>query len=102
MEIMKNFTLSLPAININGDYVRPRLKYLSLCFCRWRNDFGVSVFEIYDNGSLSHVTKTGDTPEVNLAQANGITIAKVGDTSYLFVAGSLDDGMSVFAIKDVK
>ncbi|MBE8182731.1 MAG: hypothetical protein HAW61_04325 [Candidatus Portiera sp.] len=62
----------------------------------------MSVFEIDDAGFLSHVTKTGDTPEVNLAQANGITIAKVGDTFYLFVAGSLDDGISVFAIKDDK
>ncbi len=49
-------------------------------------------------GSLSHVTSVPDTSSLNLDGAHSVTTAVVGGTTYLFVSGTVDGGVSVFRV----
>ncbi len=61
-------------------------------------DDGLSVFEVGADGSLVHVGNTIDDATLNLNGPTGVTTAAIGGTTYVFVAGSDDDGVSVFAL----
>ena len=63
-------------------------------------DDGVSVFSVKDNGMLTSVTNVSDDANLKLDQASLVTTALIGSTNYLFVAGALDDGVSVFSVAD--
>ena len=64
------------------------------------DDDGVSVFSVANNGLLTSVTNVTDVGSLELDGANSVTTAVVADTTYLFVAGYLDDGVSVFRVED--
>ena len=66
-------------------------------------DNGMSVFAVNEGGSLANVFNIGDTglgDTLELSGANDIATAQVGGRTYLFVAGFLDDGFSVFVVRD--
>ena len=62
------------------------------------NDDGVSVFSIANNGILASVQNVRDTRDLYLSGAQSVTTAVAGGTTYLFVAGVFDDGVSVFSV----
>ena len=62
------------------------------------SDDGVSVFSVADNGMLTSVTNVSDNANLELEGAFSVTTATVGSTTFLFVAGFLDDGLSVFSV----
>ena len=62
------------------------------------SDDGVSVFEVSVEGALIHrdsVDDAIDAPQ-ELDGARGLATAVIGGTTYLYVAGALDNGISVF------
>jgi 6-phosphogluconolactonase (cycloisomerase 2 family) len=61
-------------------------------------DNGVSVFAVGPTGTLTNVGNVSDDGTLELAQAAGVATAVVGGTTYLFVAGLVDDGVSVFSV----
>ena len=64
------------------------------------NDNGLSVFSVANNGMLTSVTNVSDNANLALVNASSVTTSTVGSTTYLFVAGFLDDGVSVFSVAD--
>ncbi len=69
-------------------------------FVAGRNDAGVSVFSIADDGILTNVHNVDDAGSLELDGATSITTATIGGTPYLFVAGRNDNGVSVFSINE--
>ena len=67
-------------------------------FAAGLKDDGVSVFSVANNGMLNNVTNVSDDDDLELDGASGVTTAEVGGTTYLFVTGAIDDGMSVFSV----
>ena len=67
-------------------------------FVTGRNDSGVSVFSVAADGTLTSVDNVSDDATLELAGAIGVTTAVVGGTTYLFVTGQSDDGVSVFSV----
>ena len=63
-------------------------------------DDGVSVFSVADNGMLTSVTNVSDDANLELDGATSLTTDLIGSTTYLFVAGILDNGVSVFSVAD--
>jgi VCBS repeat-containing protein len=61
-------------------------------------DDGVSVFAVGDDGTLTNVDNVFDNATLELGGADGVAAAVVGGTTYLFVTGFSDDGVSVFAV----
>ena len=67
-------------------------------FVTGREDNGVSVFSVADNGDLNNVANVSDDSSLQLDGAWYVTTAKVGGATYLFVTGVDDDGVSVFSV----
>ena len=69
-------------------------------FVAGRDDDGISVFSVSNSGMLTHVTSVDDSDNADyqLDGALGVTTATLGGTTYLFVAGRDDDGVSVFSV----
>jgi VCBS repeat-containing protein len=63
-------------------------------------DDGVSVFSVGDDGSLANVHNVADNATLRLRGADGIATAVIAGTTYLFVTGFSDNGVSVFAVGD--
>ena len=63
------------------------------------NDHGVSVFSVAADGHLTDVDSVGDDARLQLRGAGSVATAQVGGTTYLFVAGTLDHGVSVFRVE---
>jgi 6-phosphogluconolactonase (cycloisomerase 2 family) len=61
-------------------------------------DNGLSVFSVAANGALTNVDNVSDDATLELLGAHSTTTAVVGGTTYLFVTGSVDDGVSVFSV----
>jgi 6-phosphogluconolactonase (cycloisomerase 2 family) len=61
-------------------------------------DDGVSVFAVAADGTLANVDNVSDDATLELLQAAGVTAAAIGGTTYLFVTGLVDDGVSAFAV----
>ena len=59
-------------------------------------DDGVSVFSIGNNGALNNMNNVTDNGDLELDGARSVTTAEVGGRIFLFVAGEIDDGVSVF------
>ena len=59
---------------------------------------GVSVFEIAADGTLTNVENVVDDATLQIAGAGSVHTAKIAGTTYLFVSGLDDDGVSVFAV----
>ena len=63
-------------------------------------DDGVSIFSVDPNtGTLTSVANIADTSTLNLDGAAAVTTAVVGTTTYLFVAGLEDNGVSSFSLQ---
>jgi len=67
-------------------------------FVTGRNDDGVSVFSVAADGTLTNVTNVTDGGALELDGASGITTVLVEDNTHLAVAGSLDNGVSMFSV----
>jgi 6-phosphogluconolactonase (cycloisomerase 2 family) len=61
-------------------------------------DDGVSVFSVAADGTLSNVHNVTDDATLELDRASSAATAVIGGTTYLFVSGSQDDGVSVFSV----
>ena len=64
------------------------------------SDDGVSVFSVANNGLLANQANVTDagSGSLELDGATSVTTALVADTTYLFVAGLNDSGVSVFRV----
>src|SRR5438034_8410662 len=60
------------------------------------DDNGVSAFAVGPGGSLTNVANVSDDATLNLEGTESVATAEVGGTTYLFVAGYNDNGVSVF------
>jgi Ca2+-binding RTX toxin-like protein len=61
-------------------------------------DDGVSVFNVAANGTLVNTANVTDDATLKLDGASDVATAVVGGTTYLFVTGSVDNGVSVFSV----
>ena len=62
------------------------------------SDHGVSVFSISSSGTLVNADNVPDAGNLELNGASALTTTVIDETTYLFVAGLYDDGVSVFAV----
>ena len=67
-------------------------------FVAGRDDDGVSVFSVASDGALTPVFDISDAGTLELNGAISVSTAVVSGTTYLFVAGQFDDGVSVFSV----
>jgi VCBS repeat-containing protein len=61
-------------------------------------DSGVSVFRVGTDGSLTNTGNVSDDATMFLSGVTDTATAKVGTSTYLFTAGTADDGISVFRV----
>lgn len=61
-------------------------------------DDGVSAFRVNPNGSLTAVSDFTDDATLELDGAADTASVRVGNTTFLFVAGEADDGISTFRV----
>ena len=59
---------------------------------------GVIVFGVGDDGSLTNAANLVDDNTLRLEGTDSVTVAEVGGSSYLFVAGFIDGSISVFQL----
>ena len=64
------------------------------------DDDGVSVFSVASSGALTSVFNIADDETLALNGAQSVSTAIVSGTTYLFVAGFSDNGVSVFQVVD--
>ncbi len=69
-------------------------------FVAGQNDDGFSAFRVAANGTLVNVASVADDATLKLNRPVKVTTAVIGATTYLFVAGIDDDGVSVFSAVD--
>ena len=61
-------------------------------------DHGLSILHVQSDGTLVNVENVSDSDTLELLEAASVTTASVGAETYLFVAGSADNGVSVFRV----
>ena len=63
---------------------------------------GVSVFAITNEGALNYISTINDAddPNYELEGVSSLATAIINNVPYLFAAGSIDDGVSIFAVKN--
>jgi hypothetical protein len=67
-------------------------------FAAGANDDGISVFQVQGNGKLTSVANLSDNGTFELDGVKGLTTAVIGGNTFLFAAGGVDDGVSVFQV----
>ena len=67
-------------------------------FAAGTNDDGISVFRVQGNGTLTSVFDLADNGTFELDGVKGLATAVIGGATYLFAAGGVDDGLSVFSV----
>ncbi|MBP1857871.1 beta strand repeat-containing protein [Rhizobium herbae] len=67
-------------------------------FAAGTNDDGISVFRVAGDGKLTDVANLADTGVFELDGVKGLTTAVIGGNTFLFAAGGVDDGLSVFQV----
>ena len=67
-------------------------------FAGSREDDGVSVFSIGNDGSLTNVENVSDNGVFQLDDVRSVTTAVLDGITFLFVAGREDNGVSVFSV----
>ncbi|TCS16119.1 M10 family metallopeptidase C-terminal domain-containing protein [Caulobacter sp. BK020] len=67
-------------------------------FAAGTNDDGISVFRVQGDGTLTSVSNLADNGTYELDGVKGLATAVIGGSTYLFAAGGLDDGLSVFSV----
>ena len=63
-------------------------------------DDGVSVFEVASGGRLTNVHNLSDEGGLELNGAEGLAVAEVDGTTFLFVTGRDDSGFSAFIVEN--
>ena len=58
----------------------------------------MSVFSVANNGDLNNVNNISDDSSLELNGDRSVTTAEVVGMTYLFVAGDVDNGVSVFSV----
>ncbi len=71
---------------------------VSYLFVAGGGDDGVSVFAVGSDGTLTNVDNVADDATLELDGARGVATAEIAGTTYLFVAGDDDSGVSVFSV----
>ncbi|CAN5376283.1 VCBS domain-containing protein [soil metagenome] len=67
-------------------------------FAAGTNDDGISVFRVQGNGKLTSVQNLSDNGTLELDGVKGLSTATIGGNVFLFAAGGVDDGVSVFNV----
>ena len=67
-------------------------------FVAGKGDNGVSVFSLGADGTLTNVFNVADNAAMSLGGAFALTTRAIGDTTYLFVTGVSDYGVTVFSV----
>ncbi|ORE92065.1 hemolysin-type calcium-binding protein [Aurantimonas sp. 22II-16-19i] len=67
-------------------------------FVTGNSESAITSFRINPFGNMTLVQGLADSGDLELAGATGVETAVVGGTTYLFVAGTNDDGISVFSV----
>ena len=81
-----------------GDVTTAVVAGTTYLFVASSGDNGVSVFAVEAGGTLVNVDNVADDATLELAGAAGVTTAVIAGTTYLFVTGRNDDGVSVFSV----
>jgi hypothetical protein len=78
-----------------------KIKGITYLFASGFGDSGFSTFVVAADGTLINIDNVDDDDNANfnLLAADGLTTGRIGNKFFLFVAGSQDDGLSVFKIK---
>ncbi len=63
-----------------------------------QTDNGLSIFSVDATGALTHVDDVPDTAALAIDAIYDIEAFELGGTNYIVVAGSSDDGMTVFSV----
>ncbi len=63
-------------------------------------DDRLNVFRVAADGSLKNVYHVDDNKVLNLDGMSSMTTTEIGGITYLFVAGIVDNGVSVFSVAD--
>ncbi|EJL33128.1 hypothetical protein PMI01_02288, partial [Caulobacter sp. AP07] len=67
-------------------------------FAAGTGEDGISVFRMAGSGDLTWQSNVTDNGTVELDGVTGLTTAVIGGNTYLFAAGGVDDGVSVFSV----
>src|SRR5437763_1139589 len=67
-------------------------------FVAGQGDDGVSVFSVAANGTLTNAFNVSDAGALELDGAIRLATEQIGSTTYLFVTGHQDNGVSVFSV----
>ena len=67
-------------------------------FVAGQADDGVSVFRVNTNGSLTNVSNVTDNATMLLAGVSDTATAQVGAFTYLYTAGTTENGISIFRV----
>jgi VCBS repeat-containing protein len=67
-------------------------------FAAGTGENGISVFRVAGSGDLTWQSNVTDNGTVELDGVKGLTTAVIGGNTYLFAAGGVDDGVSVFQV----
>ena len=89
------------AITTSGDSITSAQTGVNTyIFTANRQSSEVSVYRVGATGGLNLVTTISDNPDLEIGGASALTTAFIGNKLYLFVAGSSDNGVSVFEVTD--
>lgn len=62
------------------------------------SDDGITVFRINSAGTLTHITDIADDATLNLDGVYSTAAVEIGGTTYVYAAGTNDDGLSLFTM----
>jgi hypothetical protein len=92
--------LAPDALQLDGAYdlATAQVGEQTLLFVTGEFDDGMSVFRVSEEGKLTNILNIQDDNTLKLNDARGIATTRVGEKTFVFVTGEVDDGMSVFAL----
>jgi 6-phosphogluconolactonase (cycloisomerase 2 family) len=88
------------ALELNGAYsvTTSVVNGTTYLFVAGQFDSGISVFSVANDGTLTNVDNVSDDDTLELSGVYSVTTSVVNGTTYLFAAGYVDDGVSVFSV----
>ena len=90
-------------LDLNGSYdsTSAVINGTTYLFVTAQGDRAISVFSVSNDGTLTSVdsiTEDGPLGVLNLDLARGVETVEVNGTTYLYVSGLADDGLSIFSV----
>jgi 6-phosphogluconolactonase (cycloisomerase 2 family) len=81
-----------------GALVSLRIGFDDFIIAAGTSDDGFSSFEVADDGTVTNIDSVDDAEDVNfeLNNISALAAARIGTNDFVFAAGFLDDGISVF------